>query len=495
MLSNILRLSLVVLLAGLSIYARATEPANSGQALVESLIAALNASDPAALKTFAERYCDTNIPPDERAKRLASAHDQGAPFKLVRMLPAKENSVAAIVQDKAQIELGFKLELNTDPSPKIVHMMIGPPDISNGPPAKDYKGWQNLGDLTELVRKDTDNPAMALAMIRHGQLEQAVKGTRTMSGSEAVTPDEPWSIGSIGKPICSTIIGRLIEMGKLRWDTTLGAALKDWPMKEGYREVTIEQIMHHRGGIPEDLGMRQPEVERIVAGATDRKEMRKNYAKDILSRDPIGKAGDHFAYSNAGYALLGVIAETTMSKSYEDMVREIVFKPLNLKNSYTAADTLPKNRPSGHLRGPQGLEGANFGGPLEILYAPAGGGQFMSVADLAAFGKMHLDGLRGKDGLLKASTIKRLHQGVAETGNEKRQYACGWGIEQFPGIETMHTHNGSNGTMRAQLSLFPKSDLVVASFVNAGGENEPSPPLQAVLAVASKYASAPASRQ
>src|SRR5438045_2458321 len=254
---------------------------------------------------------------------------------------------------------------------------------------------------------------MAVAMIRHGTLERAVKGTRAMNGGDAVTPDEPWSIGSIGKPICSTIIGRLIEQGKLRWDTTLGEAFKDWPMKEGYRQVTIEQIMHHRGGIPQDLGMRQPQVERIVAGATDRQEIRKNYAKDILSRDPIGKAGENFSYSNAGYALLGVIAETAMNKSYEDLVRENVFEPLGLKNSYTVADTLPKDRPSGHRRGPQGLEIANFNGPIEILYAPAGGGQFMSAADLATFGKMHLDGLRGKDGLLKASTIKRLHQGVA----------------------------------------------------------------------------------
>jgi CubicO group peptidase (beta-lactamase class C family) len=476
----------VLLIAGLSLGARANEPVNSGQALVESLISALNSSDPTTLKTFAERYCDTTIPPGERAKRLASAHDQGAPFKLVRMLPSQDKSVAALIQDKQQIELGLKLELSADPNPKIVRMMIAPAEALNAPPPKDYKVWQDLAELTESVRKDTDNPAMAVAIIRQGQPEQAVKGTRTANGNDAVTPDEPWSIGSIGKPICSTIIGHLIELGKLRWDTTLGEAFKGWPMKEGYRQVTIEQIMHHRGGIPQDLGMRRPEVDRIVAGATDRQEMRKNYAKDIFSRDPIGKAGERFAYSNAGYALLGVIAETAMSQSYEDLVREMVFQPLNLKNSYTAADTLPKDRPSGHIRGPQGLEVANFSGPIEILYAPAGGGQFMSVADLATFGKMHLDGLRGKDGLLKASTIKRLHQGIAETGNEQRQYACGWGLEQHPGIETMHAHNGSNGTMRAQLSIFPESDLVVASFVNAGGETEPSPPLQAALAVASK---------
>ena len=113
---------------------------------------------------------------------------------------------------------------------------------------------------------------------------------------------------------------------------------------------------------------------------------------------------------------------------------------------------------------------------------------YMSLADLVTYGRAHLDGLRGKDSLLKAATIQRLHQGIPEGGPMGRKYACGWGIEQFPGIELAHTHNGSNGTMRAQLAMFPKAGLVVASFVNCGGESEPSPPLQAVLAVAKRYA-------
>ena len=52
----------------------------------------------------------------------------------------------------------------------------------------------------------------------------------------------------------------------------------------------------------------------------------------------------------------------------------------------------------------------------------------------------------------------------------------------------MHMHNGSNGTMRSQLSIYPKSGVVVAALVNCGGESEPSPPLQAAIAVGQRYA-------
>ncbi len=100
-------------------------------------------------------------------------------------------------------------------------------------------------------------------------------------------------------------------------------------------------------------------------------------------------------------------------------------------------------------------------------------------------------GEASSDGLLKSATIKKLHQGVAEDRPDGRHYACGWGIETIPGLVVMHTHNGSNGTMRSQLSLFPKANLVVVSFVNSGGQSDPSPPLQAILAAAKKYANQP----
>jgi len=365
--------------------------------------------------------------------------------------------------------------------------MIMPFEALDAPPPKDYSGWTNLQSLADSIKSDTNSPAMAIAMSSGGRLERAVSGKRVLNGSAAVGVDEPWSIGSIGKPICSTIIGRLIESGKLRWNSTLAEVLKSTPMRQEYRGVTLEQLMHHRGGVPADPGMTQSQVLRIVAGVADPSQIRANYARDILSRAPHSRPGARFEYSNAGYALLGVVAETVTRKPYERLVRDMVFSPLSLKHSFTGADRLPNERPSGHARNGGTLRPENLSGPLEILFAPAGGGLWMSAADLVRFGRLHLEGLQGKDGLLRASTIARLHSGEPEESGGGRKYACGWGIETFAGMEPMHTHNGSNGTMRAQLAIFPKSGLVVVSFVNAGGESEPSPPLQAVLAVAKRF--------
>ena len=83
--------------------------------------------------------------------------------------------------------------------------------------------------------------------------------------------------------------------------------------------------------------------------------------------------------------------------------------------------------------------------------------------------------------------MKRLHTGEKEPEGGLI-YAAGWGIETFPGVETFHGHNGSNGTMIAQLCIFPKAGLVVGAVVNAGGEIAMPPPLQAALAIAGRFA-------
>ena len=469
------------------------------KAVVQAFVDALNSKDQKTILDYAKAHWSDQM--QARAPRLVSFSQMGAPFSIVEVSGDSTN-IEAKLQDSNSAPISLKLALNKDGQVTMAMVRIG-----DDAPAKDYSGWTDLSRLEDSIRSDTDSPAMSIAVLHDGNVESAASGVREIGKADVVSADEPFSIGSIGKSLCSTIIGKLIEDGKLRWDETLAEALPNTPMKDGYRGVTIEEILHHRGGIPEDPGMMKAQVDRIVNGETDPLKIRDNYTRDILGRDPIGKPNEKFAYSNGGYALLGHIAEVATGKPYEQLVKEMIFQPLGMTHSYTGFDTLPADRPSGHVRPDKDPKGAwqpeNFTGPMEIMFAPAGGGMWCSAADLVKFGKMHMDGLNGKDGLLKAETIQRLHSGIPEdliaespsdikmpytAKPDSRLYACGWGIEADPGLEIMHTHNGSNGTMRAQLAIFPKSGVVVAAFVNCGGESEPSPPLQACLAIGQRFA-------
>ena len=65
----------------------------------------------------------------------------------------------------------------------------------------------------------------------------------------------------------------------------------------------------------------------------------------LLSRPPINKPGEDRVYSNAGFALAGMIAETVMNESWEDLMQEKLFRPLDMKTSgYGPMGTSGKNR-------------------------------------------------------------------------------------------------------------------------------------------------------
>jgi len=478
---------LLLLTCATSIAARQT-PAEKAAAieLLTQMVSALNSRKEAPIRAFFEAHATDDIPIDMRVERMREFAEQGAPFKVEPDSAVTSDTIKATLVDRAGTRLSITLATTGGLAPRLKSMRAMPARTPGGPD-RSLDDWKDLHDLTVKIATKRQAPAMSITVIRDGKQETAVTGVRKVDGKEAVGADEPWSIGSIGKPLCSTIIGMLIEQGRLRWEETLAEALTDVPMQEGYRAATIEQLMQHRGGIPQDGGFKMDRIREIVGDAKTPVAIRARYVRDILNRAPIGKPGQRNAYSNAGYTLLGHIAERTTGKPYEQLVREMIFAPLGLKHSYTGADALPDHRPSGHMKGPAGIKPLNMSGPMEYMFAPAGGGMWMSTADLAQFGAEHLKGLHGKDGLLKAATVSRLHRGLLE-GEGTFRYASGWGIESNPGIETFHGHNGSNGTFRAQLAIFPKANLVVAAIVNLGGEEEPSPGLEAVLAIARRFA-------
>jgi CubicO group peptidase (beta-lactamase class C family) len=93
------------------------------------------------------------------------------------------------------------------------------------------------------------------------------------------------------------------------------------------------------------------------------------------------------------------------------------------------------------------------------LFGPAGN-LALSGQEYAIFLQQHLAGLQGRDGVLRAATIRQLHSGP-------ESYAFGWGRSTFDGMAA-HTHAGSEGTFYAVVILLPEHDLAAAVLINSG---------------------------
>lgn len=452
--------------------------------LVDLFVEALNAKQRDKLTVFAVEHFHDQATVPERVGRLMGISEQGAPFKVIRLVDDLPALKRAEIEDRDGTRLALLLQLRAG---KIQGIQFTDPDSLSEPVPKDYSGWKTLLGLVSDVRRDTNSPAMGAAVWRKDQpLEVVVDGIRKLGKNDAVKSDDLWHIGSIGKPMTASLIAALIERGLLKWDSTLKELLPDVPMRSEYGNVTLLQLMRHRSGIVQDMTFTRKMVDEIVGSERNPTKMRELYVRHMLAREPLGPPDGQFKYSNAGYTLLGFIAERALKRPFEELMREFVFDPIGLKSASVGNRESEEGRAVGHLRSPLGLVANDLTDPLGLFLSPAGN-MWCSLEDLAKFGRAHLEGLKGRVSFLKPETFKMLHTGVPE-GPGGRDYACGWVIGPLPGTEPAHGHNGSNGTMIAELYLFPKSETVIAAIANRGGEAQPSPPLQIVSALAQRYA-------
>jgi CubicO group peptidase (beta-lactamase class C family) len=95
--------------------------------------------------------------------------------------------------------------------------------------------------------------------------------------------------------------------------------------------------------------------------------------------------------------------------------------------------------------------------PLAI--EPAGDAS-PSMADFGRFLQLHLRGLRGRDDILKATTIQDLQRNPGS--------AMGWAVTTWDGVES-HQHFGSYGAYVAYAVIQPTRDIAVGAFTNLGG--------------------------
>jgi len=317
--------------------------------MAKAYIEALNTGDETALEEFyTSHYAAASLakrPPKERATRAVGLHGQ-----MGRLIPAvvtgeSDYSVTVTARsEKLNMWLSCTFQLEDQEPYKLASVMIGPGSPPEMTDAAD-KQWKDLADLVRQAHADSEIPAIAVAIVEDGRVTEAVAvGVRQVGTDDEVQKDDYFHIGSITKSVTATMIGGLVQNGVLKWDMTIAEVLGDLTPRKEYRDVTLLQLLQHRGGIPGYLTFDETEGTRLNTLPGTPTQQRAAFVAEVLQSDPVAPAGEEMNYSNAGYTVAALMAERTTGEGWEALVTRYVFDPVGMKHSgfgWPAAESRP----------------------------------------------------------------------------------------------------------------------------------------------------------
>lgn len=140
---------------------------------------------------------------------------------------------------------------------------------------------------------------------------------------------------SISKLVTTILILKLVENRKLSLDSPINDYFASFSLNDqnGMRsQVTVRQLIQHQGGLvdlPNQFGTTVqrtsfPSMKEILSGTTPYYEL-----PVFVQSQEIGK----FHYSDAGYCLLQYAIEECMSSTFEKIMSDFIFTPLDMKTS------------------------------------------------------------------------------------------------------------------------------------------------------------------
>jgi CubicO group peptidase (beta-lactamase class C family) len=315
----------------------------------------------------------------------------------------------------------------------------------------------------------------------NGIVASGVSGVRKRDADVTVTIDDKWHLGSNTKAMTAVIVATLVERGQLSWETTIGQVFPELShtFPEKFRAISITQLLSHHAGLPADVDWGD-----VARSASSLRDQRLNALKTAAVSQLESSPGTKFGYSNLGYTLAGAIVERVAGKPWEDLMREIVFKPLGMTSCGFGGIGTPgkidQPWPHGEDGRPMAANGPTVDNP-EVM-GPAGTVN-CSIAD---YSKFIVDQLRGELGggvLLKTETYKALH--APRFGDT---YAFGRIVlsQDWAG-GTVLAHQGTNTLNFCIVRIAPRRGFAVLAVTNQGVDEGQKAALEATDALIRLY--------
>lgn len=321
-------------------------------------------------------------------------------------------------------------------------------------------------DFTELDKVLTDEmlqtktPGVSIAIVKGDRIVYSkCFGLANNDTGATVTPDMLFQIGSVTKMFTAALAVSLAEEGKVKLDAPVGDYVKGLAPK--LSQITLHQLLTHTSGLKDEPAEYGPHDESALA----------DYPRTWKDEYRMLEPGRIFSYSNLGFSLAGLVAQTAGGKPYAELMSDRLFKPLGMKSASirpTMAMTWPLA--SGHRT--RGKTKPEVVRPMadDARHWPAGF-IYSNALDLAQFAIAFLNSGRVEgQQALSPSLIAKLSTPYTDVPNlfENAKYGYGLILENYRGVATVW-HDGAMPGFSAVLRMAPRERVAAIILSNNEG--------------------------
>jgi CubicO group peptidase (beta-lactamase class C family) len=228
-----------------------------------------------------------------------------------------------------------------------------------------------------------------------------------------------FAIASGAKTLTALAVMSLVDRGTVELGTTARSLLgDDLPLIAD--DVTIEHLLAHRSGIGDYLDEDAvADIRDYVLPVPVHELARTEQFLPVLDgHETVFRAGERFAYNNAGYVLLALLAERATGVEFHDLVRTLVCEPAGMiDTAFLRSDELPGRAALGYLS----VDGLR----TNVLHLPVrgngDGGIYSTAADLSALWDALFAGR-----IVSPGRVAQMMRPRSDWPEESRRYGLGF---------------------------------------------------------------------
>ncbi|RIX29364.1 serine hydrolase domain-containing protein [Sphingomonas edaphi] len=325
----------------------------------------------------------------------------------------------------------------------------------------DYKRLDER--LQRMVEKPT-MVGMAVGIVENGRITFLNGYGETLEGSgEKVTPETVFRWASVSKGVAATMVAKLEEKGKLRFDQSVASVAPSLHLPGGNElTATVGDVLSHR------LGLYRNAFDNKLEEGQDASFLRAS----LVTLNSICPPGTCWSYQNVAYDAASEMATKVTGVSYPDLVQRELFAPLGMTSA-----SMDRN---GLVSAPSWARPHSVGRrPLEVndnyYRVPAAGGVNSNIKDMSLW---MLAQLGQMPQVLSPKLLETIHAARVKTPGERGRmrkflerlgqadYGYGWRSYEYAGHHIIG-HRGGVAGYRSLILFDPKLKSGVVALWNS----------------------------